>query len=73
MSSVRRSSSISSCRCLRTRAVDRGERLVEEQDCRLPRQRPGQRHALALAARQRARSAIQVSGQMHQRQQLLGA
>ena len=37
------------------RGVERGERLVEQHDRRLRRQRPGQRDALALAAR-RARA-----------------
>ena len=35
--------------------VQRRERLVQQQDCRLHRQRAGQRDALLLAARQRAR------------------
>jgi len=33
------------------RRVEGGERLVEQQDARLDRERPRQRHALLLAAR----------------------
>ena len=53
-------------------SVDSRERLVQEQDRRLARQRTGQRDPLTLAARQRVRPAIHLSGQVHQRQQLLG-
>ena len=39
-------------------AVEGGERLVEQQDRRLDGERPGQRHALLLAARELARQAL---------------
>ena len=55
------------------RAIDCGERFVEQQDGRLAGQRPRQRDALTLAARQLVRSAVQMPGQVHQRQQRFGA
>ena len=51
-------------------AIDGGERFVEEQDGRLARERARQRDALPLAARELVRPAIDVTGQVHQRQQL---
>ena len=51
--------------------VERAERLVEQQDARLDRQRPCQRNALALAAGQLARIAIGKPVELHQIQQFL--
>ena len=51
--------------------VQRAERLVQQQHARLDRQRPGQRHALALAAGQLAGIALAQILQLHQLQQFL--
>ena len=51
--------------------VERGERLVEQHDLRLRRERPGQRDALALAARQLVRVGRRPVGQADQLQALL--
>ena len=69
MSSVRRSASISSWRRRRTRAIDGGERLVEQQHGGLARQRPGQRHPLTFAAGQFVRPPVDLPGQVDQSQQ----
>ena len=53
--------------------VQRAQRLVQQQHPRPVDQRPGQRHALALAAGELRRLACAVAGQGHQRQGLLGA
>ena len=45
--------------------VERRQRLVEQQHLRPHHQRPGQRHALALAARQLGRAALAETGQRH--------
>ena len=73
MSSVRRTASTSSCKLPAHGTIDRGERLVEQQDRRFTRQRAGQRDALTLAARELARAPIRVPGQMDQLEQRLGA
>ena len=46
-------------------AVERGERLVEQQDRRLDGERAGERHALLLAARELARQAIAEAAELH--------
>ncbi len=46
-------------------AVERGERLVEQQDRRLDRERTGERHPLLLAARELARQAIAEAAELH--------
>ena len=51
--------------------VERAERLVEQQDARLDRERAGQRDALALAAGQLARVAAGQPVELHQIQQFL--
>ena len=51
--------------------VQRAERLVQQQHARLDRQRAGQGHALALAARQLAGIAVAQTFQLHQLQQFL--
>ena len=53
--------------------VERTERLVQKQDARLDRQRPRQRNALALTARQLARVAVGEPVELHQIQQFLDA
>jgi hypothetical protein len=53
--------------------VERSERLVEQQDARVAGERPGERDALALAARQLARVALAEAGQLDQLEQLLDA
>ena len=50
--------------------VEGRQRLVEEQDLRLDRERPGERDALLLAARQLARVAVALVGQVDQLEQL---
>jgi hypothetical protein len=54
-------------------AVDCSERFVQEQNRWLTSQRAGKRHPLTFTARQRVRAAIQLSRQVHQRQELLGS
>ena len=51
-------------------AVEGAERLVEQQQPRLGRQRAGQRHPLGLAARQRGHPATLVAGQPDELEQL---
>ena len=51
---------------LRTRGVERAEGLVEQQHARLDRQRPGERHALALAARELGRVAVGEAVEVHE-------
>ena len=51
--------------------VERAERLVEQQHLGLDRQRPGQRHALALAARELRRVALAQVRQPDQFEQLV--
>ena len=50
--------------------VERAERLVEQQHPRLDGERPGQRHALPLAARELLRIALVEAGELHQIEQL---
>ncbi len=52
--------------------VERAERLVEQQHARPVDQRPGERHALALAARELRRPALPEAAERHHRQHLLG-
>ena len=51
-------------------AVERAERLVEQEQAGLGRQRAGQRHPLRLAARQRRHAAALEAGQPDQGEQL---
>ena len=51
------------------RTIDGGKRFVEQQDRRLPRQRPRQRDALTLPAGELVRTAVQMLGQVHEREQ----
>ena len=51
-------------------AVERAERLVEEEDARLRRERAGQRDALLLSARERGDGAPLVSGEPDELQDL---
>ena len=51
----------------RVGVIERGERLVEQQDLRLQHERPRQRHALRLAAGERARLARRRAGAMPRR------
>ena len=51
-------------------AIDGGERFVEQQDVGLARERACQRDPLPLAARELVRTTIDVTGQVHQRQEL---
>ena len=51
--------------------VERAERLVEQQHLGLDGQRPGQGHALALAARELRGVALAEVGQAHQLEQLV--
>src|SRR5690606_33488054 len=53
--------------------VEGAEWLVEQQDARLDRQRPGQRYALPLAARELRRIAIAEPLELHQLQELADA
>ena len=48
------------------RRVERGERLVEQQQARLHQQRAADRDALALAARERARPALEQMAEAEQ-------
>ena len=50
--------------------IERGQRLVEQQQARPGRQRTGQGHALLLAARQLGRVALGLRAQAHQGQHL---
>jgi hypothetical protein len=49
-------------------AIDCSERFVQEQNRWLTSERSGQRHPLTFTARQRDRSTIQMSRQVHQRE-----
>ena len=51
--------------------VERAERLVEQQHRRLDRQRPGEGHALALAARQLRRQPVGELLEVHELEQLV--
>ncbi len=51
--------------------VERAERLVEQQHLGFDGKRPGERHALALAAGQLRRIAVAESVELHQAEQLL--
>jgi len=51
--------------------VERAERLVEQQHARLDGQRAGQRHALALAARELRRRALAEAAELDQVEQLV--
>ena len=51
------------------RAIHGGKRFVEEQDRRLPGEGPRQRDALTLPAGQLVRTAVQMLGQVHEREQ----
>ena len=53
--------------------VEGAERLVEQQHLRLHRERPGERHALALAARELRRIAVDQPLELDQREQLVDA
>ena len=53
--------------------VERAEGLVHQQHLGIDRQRAGERHALALAARQLVRVPVGVVGEADQRQRLAGA
>jgi hypothetical protein len=53
--------------------VERAERLVEEQHGRLDRQRPGQRHPLALAAGELVGHPVRELREVHELEQLLHA
>ena len=53
--------------------VEGAERLVEQQHARLDRERAGERHALALAARELARVALVVAGEPDDAEQLVDA
>ena len=53
--------------------VERGERLVEEQHLRPLGERAGERHALALAARELVRVALRQRLQLHEAQHLADA
>ena len=53
--------------------VERGQRLVEEEDLRLDGERPGQRDALLLAARQLVRVAVAATLEVDQLEQLADA
>ena len=60
-------------RALAQLAVERGQRLVEQQELGPLDQRAGQRHALALAARELRRPALAVVAKPHQVQRLADA
>ena len=51
--------------------VEGAEGLVEQQHARLDRQRAGQRHALALPARELRRVAVGQALEVHEREQLV--
>ena len=53
--------------------VERAERLVEQQHLGLDRERPGERHALALAAGELRRIAVDQPLELDQREQLVHA
>ena len=53
--------------------VERPERLVEEEHCRLNREGARERHALPLAARELRRQPVSEEVELHQRQQLVDA
>src|SRR4051794_30520452 len=53
--------------------IKRTERLVEQEDSRLDRERPGQRHPLPLPARELARVAVGVTLELHELEQLVDA
>ena len=53
--------------------VERAERLVQQQHLGLDRQRPGEGHALALAAGELRRVAVGKAGQLHQLEQVVDA
>ena len=55
----------------RTRASRADKRLVEQEERRRGRERPGQRDALLLAARELRRVLVLVTGEPHERQQLV--
>ena len=55
---------------LAQRRVEVRERLVEQQDARLGRERPGERHPLLLAARDLADAPALEAGEVDQRQRL---
>ncbi len=52
--------------------IERAERLVEQQHLRLVDQRPSQRHALLLSARELRRPPILESAQLHEIQHFPG-
>jgi hypothetical protein len=54
-------------------SIDRGERLVEQQNSRLTRQRSCHRDTLALAAGQRRGPVVRAGGQMHEVEQRHGS
>ena len=53
--------------------VERAERLVEQQHLRLDRERPGERHPLALAAGELRRVAVDQALELDQGEQLVDA
>src|SRR6185437_16421241 len=53
--------------------IERGERLVHQDDARLDRQCPSQRYALTLAARQHARIFMAVGFEADELQEIIGA
>ena len=53
------------------RPIERSQRLVHQQQRRLERERPGDRHPLLLTAGELARIALAVAVQLDQRQHLL--
>ena len=53
--------------------VERAERLVEQQHARLDRERAGERHALALAARELRRVALVEAAEADELEQLVHA
>ena len=59
--------------CLAQLGIERAQRLVEQQHLRPQHQRPGQRDALLLAARQLVRFALAVALEPHQLQRVADA
>ena len=53
--------------------IERAERLIEQQDRGLHGQRPRQRDALPLTARELRRLAVSETVELHERQQLVDA
>ncbi len=51
--------------------IERAQRLVEQQHAAVVDERPGERHALLLAARELRRLAVGEGGDLHHRQRLV--